>query len=98
MEQTVGKWIPLGMAEGIEAEGDAVVDAMNGIATDAATAIDTDFGYNATIGTMNGASADSGITINVYPSPGMDERALADMVQQRLALAQRQRQTAWGMA
>lgn len=98
MRDTVGKWIPLGMAEGIEDEGNAVVDAMNGIATDAATAIDTDFGYNATAGTIGGATADGGITINVYPSPGMDERALADMVQQRLALAQRQRQAAWGMA
>lgn len=98
MEQTVGRWIPLGMAEGIEAEGDSVVDAMNDIAAEASTAIDTDFKYNATVDPIGGAPADSGITINVYPSPGMDERALADMVQQRLALAQRQRQTAWGMA
>lgn len=45
------------------------------------------------------AEASSGeITINVYPSAGMDERALADMVQQKLAQLQRQKRTAWGMA
>lgn len=99
MRDSVGKWIPLGMAEGIEDEGNAVVKAMNGIAEDASTAIDADFSYNATKDTLgDNQAAASGITINVYPSAGMDERALADMVQQRLALAQRQKQAAWGMA
>lgn len=99
MRDSVGKWIPLGMAEGIEDEGNTVVKAMNGIAEDASTAIDADFSYNATKDTLgDNQAAASGITINVYPSAGMDERALADMVQQRLALAQRQKQAAWGMA
>lgn len=99
MRDSIGKWIPLGMAEGIEDEGNAVVKAMNGIAEDASTAIDADFSYNATKDALgNNQAAASGITINVYPSAGMDERALADMVQQRLALAQRQKQAAWGMA
>lgn len=99
MRDSIGKWIPLGMAEGIEDEGNAVVKAMNGIAEDASTAIDADFSYNATKDALgDNQAAASGITINVYPSAGMDERALADMVQQRLALAQRQKQAAWGMA
>jgi len=99
MRDSIGKWIPLGMAEGIEDEGNAVVKAMNGIAEDASTAIDADFSYNATKDASgDNQAAASGITINVYPSAGMDERALADMVQQRLALAQRQKQAAWGMA
>ena len=99
MRDTIGKWIPLGMAEGIEDEGDSVVKAMNDIAEDATTAIDTEFGYNATAAAIgSGTSRSDSITINVYPSAGMDERALADMVQQRLALLQRQRQSAWGMA
>lgn len=97
MRDTIGKWIPLGMAEGIEDEGSAVVDAMNGIAKDAATAIDTDFSYDATAEAIGGGTATAdGITINVYPSAGMDERALADMVERRLALLQRQKQAAWG--
>lgn len=44
------------------------------------------------------AAATGNITINVYPSAGMNERMLADMIQQRLTLAQRQKQAAWGMA
>lgn len=97
MRDSVGKWIPLGMAEGIEDEGNAVVRAMNGLAEDATASIDTNFAYTATTDAMEGAT-ETGIVINVYPSAGMDERALADMVQQRLALAQRQKQAAWGMA
>ncbi len=99
MRDTVGKWIPLGMAEGIEDEGQSVVDAMNSIAADTATAIDTDFAYNATADALEGGqTAASGIVINVYPSAGMDERQLADLVQQRLTFEQRQRQAAWGTA
>lgn len=97
MRDSIGKWIPLGMAEGIEDEGNAVVRAMNGLAEDATASIDTNFAYTATTDAMEGAT-ETGIVINVYPSAGMDERALADMVQQRLALAQRQKQAAWGMA
>lgn len=97
MRDSIGKWIPLGMAEGIEDEGNAVVRAMNGLAEDATASIDTNFAYTATTDAMEGTQ-EAGITINVYPSAGMDERALADMVQQRLALIQRQKQAAWGMA
>ena len=42
------------------------------------------------------AASTGNITINVYPSPGMNERALADLVQQRMAQLQRQKQAAWG--
>lgn len=98
MRDSVGKWIPLGMAEGIEDEGIAVVKAMNGLAEDASASIDTNFAYTATADALETAPETGGIVINVYPSAGMNERALADMVQQRLALAQRQKQAAWGMA
>lgn len=99
MRDTVGKWIPLGMAEGIEDEGQSVVDAMNNIAADTANAIDTDFSYNATTDALSGGeAATGGIVINVYPSAGMNERQLADMVQQRLNLELRQKKAAWGTA
>ena len=98
MRDSVGKWIPLGMAEGIEDEGNAVVKAMNGLAEDASASIDTNFAYTATTDALETAPETGGIVINVYPSAGMNERQLADMVQQRLALAQRQKQAAWGMA
>lgn len=99
MRDKVGKWIPAGIAEGIEDNAGMITDAMHNIASDTVAAFDTDFAYNGTVDALEGGvAAAGGITMNIYPSPGMDERALADMVQQRLALAQRQRQAAWGTA
>ena len=100
MKEKVGKNIALGIAEGIEAETPAVNDAMLGIADNVTSAIDTGFAYSATLDATEGGAqtATGGIVINVYPSAGMDERALAEMVEQRLTLAQRQRQAAWGTA
>lgn len=99
MRDSVGKWIPLGMAEGIEDEGNAVIRAMNDIAADASGTIDADFAYSATTGMDSGTTAvPDNIAINIYPTPGMDVRAIADEVERRLAQAQRQKQAAWGMA
>ena len=100
MADSVGRWIPLGMAAGIESEGSAVVDAMNNIAADAATAIDTDFSYTATSDALSKgvtASPDN-IAINIYPATGANAREIADEVQRRLAQVQRQKQAAWGTA
>ena len=99
MRDKVGKWIPAGIAVGITENADMITDAMKDIASDTMNAFDTDFAYNGTAEALEGGAAASGsITMNIYPSAGMDERALADMVQQRLALAQRQKQAAWGTA
>lgn len=99
MRDSVGKWIPLGMAEGIEDEGNAVIQAMNDIAADASGTIDADFAYSATTGMDSGTTAvPDNIAINIYPTPGMDVRAIADEVERRLAQVQRQKQAAWGMA
>lgn len=99
MRDSVGKWIPLGMAEGIEDEGNAVIRAMNDIAADASGTIDADFAYSATTGMDSGTTAvPDNIAINIYPTPGMDVRAIADEVERRLAQVQRQKQAAWGMA
>ena len=100
MRDTVGKWIPLGMAEGIEDEGKAVVQAMNDVAAEATGTIDTDFSYAATTASManNATAVPDNIAINIYPAPGMDVRAIADEVERRLAQVQRQKQAAWGMA
>ena len=97
MRDTVGKWIPLGIAEGIKDEADSVNNAMLEMAQSATDSIDPNFALNATYsGAELGTDTNTGIVVNVYPSAGMDERALADMVQQRLALVQRQRQAVWG--
>lgn len=100
MRDEIGQWIPAGIAEGIEDNASMVTDAMKNIASDTVGAFDTDFAYNGTVDTLEGSTlaASDTITMNIYPSAGMNERQLADMVQQRLALAQRQKQAAWGTA
>ena len=100
MRDTVGKWIPLGIAAGIEQEAGAVTDAMLDIAEEASTTIDPKFGMDATYSALSSgpATAGSTIAINVYPSAGMDEMALADMIQQKLVQLQQQRNAVWGIA
>ena len=100
MRDQIGKWIPLGIAEGIEDEAGAVSDAMLDIAKEASTSIDTGFAYNATIDAMpeRANTQSGGIVVNVYPSQGMDERELADKVIDRITFLQRQNQAAWGTA
>lgn len=99
MRDTIGKMIPLGIAAGIEAEGDSISDALNDVATDTVDGIDTNFAFNATTSAIgSGAAPAGGIIMNIYPSEGMDERQLANMIQQRMTLELRKQQAAWGMA
>ena len=98
MRDTVGKWLPLGIAEGIDDEASAVTDAMNRVAEDAVTGFDIDANVSGVGAAAAGMADNSSTTINVYASPGMDINELADEIQQRLALIQRQKQAAWGTA
>lgn len=98
MRDTVGKWLPLGIAEGIDDEASAVTDAMNRVAEDAVTGFDIDANVSGVGAAASGMADNSSTTINVYASPGMDINELADEIQQRLALIQRQKQAAWGTA
>ena len=100
MRDTVGRWLPLGIVEGIEEEGNEVSDALNEMAK---TSVDD---LDATIGVQSGRMiADNmmggiggGIVINVYPSEGMDERGLAERVSDRLNLLLQQEEAVWGTA
>lgn len=77
----VGKWIPEGIAVGIEMNADAVDDAVAALANPQA------FDISAYIPTETARQEDYSVwnmTINVYPSEGMDERRLADLVAQRI--------------
>ena len=95
----IGISIPEGIAVGINENDKMVTDAIDKIAKASVDTVDVDFSKHVTYSAEpTGQTAASPITINVYPSAGMDERSLADMVQQRLAFAQRQQQSAWGMA
>ena len=99
MRDEVGKWIPAGIAEGIEQNMGVLDGAVDDIVKSTVSDFDMDLSHNVSLsgGELTSAST-SPITINVYPSAGMNERDLADKVQQQLALAQRQRQAAWGTA
>ena len=91
MRDEVGKPISEGIADGILKGAGFIDDAITGVKDMTVS------GFDDTLdGTTYNVAEQSPITINVYPSAGMDERGLADMVQQRLALAQRQKQAAWG--
>lgn len=102
MRDTIGKWIPLGVAEGINDEADSVTKAMNAMCEDAMNTAETDLSglsYGATLDTSRGESVDNGgVTVNVYGTEGMNVRELADEVINRITFLQRQREAAWGTA
>lgn len=85
MADSIGKWIPLGIAEGIKEESRAVSDAINAIATDATVSI------NPIIGNVNkqatGTPASINMTFNVYDVDNPEE--FARMAMQQLELEMR---------
>ena len=100
MEETIGKWIPLGIAEGIEDEGDAVSDALaditnlNNIPLD--YNIKPSFYTNSSDGIMGNRSTSYAnqepIVINIYPTESQDAKDIAREVERILTLWQRQKQ------
>lgn len=98
---SVGKWIPLGIAEGISDEADSVTASLDKMASDAVTDADLSFSMNSDISGIGNTGNTGGnyapININIYPSEGMDIRRLAELVEERLAEAQQQQQAIWGM-
>ena len=100
MRDEIGIAIPEGIAEGIDKNVDMVTDSIQKLTDLSVSDINTDFSRSLNLDTSGSgpAAPASPITINVYPSAGMDERQLADLVQQRLTFEQRQRQAAWGTA
>ena len=102
MRDKIGKWIPLGIAEGINDEADSVTEAMMSMVDDAVNSTEADFSnisYGATLDTSQDESiANGGIVVNVYGTEGMNVRELADEVINRITFLQRQNQAAWGTA
>lgn len=82
MRDTIGRYIPEGMAIGIEANSDEVYDAMNDLNKLAIDPFEkSSLNMNSEIPS---ARSFGGVTINVYPSEGMDEEELARMVSNRI--------------
>ena len=90
----VGKPISEGVAVGI-LEGASMIDAaVEKVAKSTVSDLSIDTARTTTADAANNVV--SPITINVYPAAGMDEKALADKVQQQLTLEMRQLKAAWG--
>lgn len=78
MRDTIGKFIPAGMAEGIEENSDSVAKAMSDLSDLTTSSFDLgapNFGISGTGGLTAG-----NITINVYGAEGQDVRELAEEV------------------
>ena len=90
----VGKSIPEGIAVGVELNADMVDEAVADLANP--KAFDTRAYMPAQVASANNRNAQMpNMTINVYPSEGMDERKLADYVAQSIYKEVRRRGVAF---
>ena len=90
----VGKAIPEGIAVGVELNADMVDEAVADLANP--KAFDTRAYMPAQVASANNRNAQMpNMTINVYPSEGMDERKLADYVAQSIYKEVRRRGVAF---
>lgn len=93
----IGRWIPAGIATGIEANSGVVTNALSDLSK---ATVQQDVMLNASLrraDTVQGAGSvpGEGITINVYGSNGMSVDALAEAVQRKIIEAQNRRRLAW---
>lgn len=94
MRDTIGKYIPEGLAVGITANADSVYDAMDDLSKATVDAYNPQFGdIDTPTGTVNNAG---GITINVYPREGQSEQEIAQAVMERLDFEYNRMRRAFG--
>lgn len=80
MRDSIGRYIPLGMAEGIEDEADSVYDAMDDLNNGAMNSFDTVFDDISTskVGGLGGNHVEfGGFTFNIYGAEGQDPEEIA---------------------
>lgn len=95
MRDQVGKFIPAGLAVGIEANTKPLTDAMHGLSdlTTGTMQVDLAKGGTAKVASVtNAGNAFSQITINVYASDNQDVEELAETVMQKIQIAINQRE------
>ena len=96
--EQIGRWIPAGIAEGIEANASVVSNALADLSK-ASLAQDINLAANLrSVDVPQGAAntvTNEDITINVYAASGMSVEALAEAVERRLIEAQNRRRLAW---
>lgn len=89
----LGKWIPEGLAVGIEGNMDAVEDASDAMA-DATTFVPEE--QEISVSEVGGGYGGyGGVEINVYATPQQDERQIAEMVQRQFVMWEKQRRAAF---
>lgn len=101
----VGKWIPAGIASGIEQNVGIVTGAMDDIVDVTTSSIAGDIALTTSanamklgtgeIANLGGKIQSSGVVINVYGTPGMDVNQLAIAVEQKIINLQKRRAAAW---
>lgn len=97
MRDQVGKFIPEGMAIGIEANTKPLTDAMHGLSDLTTDTIQGDLSKGATttgvpVSSTGNVYGNSTFTINVYASDDMDVDELAETVMQKIQFAVSQRE------
>ena len=85
----LGKWIPEGLAIGIEDNMDSVYDASNAMA-DASALVPEESEIS-----IGGVGGGYGVEINVYATPQQDERQIAEIVQRYFVMWEKQKRTAY---
>lgn len=99
MRDTVGKFIPLGIAEGIEDAADSVYRAMDNLNIGTVGAYDSvldEIPSRRISSSGEGGLNYGGVTINVYPSEGMDEELLAERIMRKINTSLRKEQMIYG--
>lgn len=87
MRDQIGKFIPAGIAVGIEANTKPIVDAMDALSGETVDAFSLNGGKTRSIfreSSVSNAYRNTSISINVYPAQGQDEEEIAQSVMQRL--------------
>ena len=88
MKNTIGKYIPMGMAEGIDDNAKFVTEAMQNMAEEAVNIpVSAELAYNGTLGSdpvSNSTTNYGGVTININASDYEDPRALAEYIKDYL--------------
>ena len=95
MRDEIGKFIPQGIAVGIEANADSVYKAMDDLSNMTVDAYDPDMTAVAPATGMTDGRGSGAITINVYPSEGMDEKRLAERIEEIISDMQMRRRAVY---
>lgn len=84
MRDTVGKMIPAGIAVGIEANADSVLDAMDDLSKMTVDAYDPEFDDGYYTEDMKHTTSSFAPVFNIYPAQGQSEEEIAKAVERKL--------------